>query len=336
MKSKITISVVVMTYNQENTINQTLDSILGQKGDFVLEVLIGEDHGTDKTRVLCEQYADKNKNIVLLPDESNMGIMRNFSRLMKACSGDFIAICSGDDYWCDEFKLQKQLSFFIAHPEVGVVSTSGYKLLVKQNKLIPNAVAPLQPYIDGDVKKFFFSPDYKGGVYALPLTLLIKKRIINQINFDEFVFNDFPVEDYPMQAIMSQCCKWGHIKDMTVVYRVYKESATFISVKHPKYLWYHKGLMNIRRYLNTLFPLDVCFDEEWMQDYEIYKEFLLYLHNLQYSKAKSLLLSATKSKAYNQHHYLKAKRIMTSRITFFIFYIYKEIMYYLDIKNRTE
>ena len=73
-----------------------------------------------------------------------------------------------------------------------------------------------------------------------------------------------------MQAIMSQYAKWGHIPDLTVVYRVYKESATFISFDHPKYLQYHHGLMQIRRYLNKLFPQDACFSEDWMREYEFY------------------------------------------------------------------
>ena len=50
------ISVGVITYNQQTTIRQTLDSILMQKGDFDLELVIGEDCSTDNTRAICEEY----------------------------------------------------------------------------------------------------------------------------------------------------------------------------------------------------------------------------------------------------------------------------------------
>ena len=50
------ISVGVITYNQESTIRQTLDSILMQRGDFDLEIVIGEDCSTDNTRTICEEY----------------------------------------------------------------------------------------------------------------------------------------------------------------------------------------------------------------------------------------------------------------------------------------
>ena len=105
------ISVGIITYNQEKTIRQTLESVLCQKGDFDLELVVGEDHSLDATRSICEEYASKypmhtdNTTIsfVLLDDQPNLGIMRNFARVMKACTGDYIGICAGDDYWCDDY-----------------------------------------------------------------------------------------------------------------------------------------------------------------------------------------------------------------------------------------
>ena len=59
MSAKQIISVAVITYNQENTIAQTLDSILMQKGDFKLQIVVGEDCSKDNTYIICKQYADK-------------------------------------------------------------------------------------------------------------------------------------------------------------------------------------------------------------------------------------------------------------------------------------
>lgn len=329
------ISIGVITYNQEYTIRQTLDSILAQKGDFNLELVIGEDCSPDNTYAICQEYAERYPDVVkLLSNTHNLGIMANFARVMKACTGDYVGICAGDDYWCDEQKLQKQLDYFKAHPELGVVSTSGYKLLVKTNTLVPNAIAPIHPIEDGNVKKFYFSPDYRGGVYAMPLSLLIKRELLRFVDFDEFVRRGFPVEDYPMQAIISQHSKWGHINDLCVVYRVYKESATFISFDHPKYLSYHKGLADIRRYLNELFPNEVCFSEEWLQEYEFYKEFLLYLHQKDYKKAKQLITDAPNAIA-NSAKVKQAKRFTKTWLHFIIAHFIKEYHYYKDITERT-
>ena len=335
MSSRTKISVGIITYNQEETIRQTLGSILCQKGDFDLEVVIGEDCSPDATYSICRQYAEQYPNVVkLLPNTHNLGIMANFARVMQACTGDYVGICAGDDYWCDENKLQKQLDYFTFHPEVGVVSTSGYKLLVKSNTFVPHAIAPFKPIADGNIKSFYFSPDYKGGVYAMPLSLLIKRDLLQYVDFDEFIRRGFPVEDYPMQAILAQYCKWGHIDDLCVVYRVYKESATFISFDHPKYLQYHQGLAEIRRYLNELFPADACITEEQIQEQLFYKEFLLYLHRGEYKRAKQFVAEAPQiirsTRQYNQ-----ARKSVRSWLRFTAFRLYKELNYKKDIKQRT-
>ena len=352
MKQKTKISVGVITYNQESTIRQTLDSILAQKGDFVLELVIGEDCSTDATHAICEEYArqwndgmsradtlneplpqnDGKRVVKLLPNTKNLGIMANFARVMRACSGDYVGICAGDDYWCDENKLQKQLEYFKAHKDVGVVSTSGYRHFVLRDEMVPG-IHPLHPIENGDIKKFYFSKDYPGGVYAMPLSLLINRALMQYIDFDEFVKRGFPVEDYPMQAILAQHCKWGHINDLCVVYRVYKESATFISFDHPKYLQYYKGLANIRRYLNELFPDDICFDEKWLQEYEFYKEFLLYLHQLDYKKAKQLIANA--AAIADSAKVKQAKRFSKTWLHFVGAHFVKERKYRKDLKQRT-
>lgn len=334
MKERTKISVGVITYKQQETIAQTLDSILCQKGDFNLELVIGEDCSPDGTYAICADYAVRYPNVVkLLPNTHNLGIMANFARVMKACTGDYVGICAGDDYWCDEQKLQKQLDYFKAHKDVGVVSTSGYKLLVQKNELIPNAIAPIQPIEDGDIKKFYFSKDYRGGVYAMPLTLLIKRDLFNYIDFDEYIRRGFPVEDFPMQAVLAQHCKWGHINDLCVVYRVYQESATFISFDHPRYMLYHRGLAEIRRYLNELFPKAACFTEGELQEQVFYKEFLLYLHRMEYKKAKQLIMETTS--IGDMPKVKQAKRFSKTWLHFVTAHFVKERTYKNDIIKRT-
>lgn len=330
---KIKISVGVITYNQESTIRQTLDSILAQKGDFDLELVIGEDCSPDGTYAICADYALRYLDVVkLLPNTHNLGIMANFARVMRACTGDYIGICAGDDYWCDEHKLQKQLDYFKAHKDVGVVSTSGYRHFVLRDKM-EQGIHPLHPIEDGDIRKFYFSKDYPGGVYAMPLTLLIKRDLFNYIDFDEYIRRGFPVEDFPMQAVLAQHCKWGHINDLCVVYRVYQESATFISFDHPKYLQYYKGLANIRRYLNELFPGDICISEEELQEQLFYKEFLLYLHQFKYKEAKQLIARVS-ANIPNSEKLKQAKRFARSLLHFIIAHCIKEYNYRKNLKSR--
>ena len=326
------ISVAVITYNQQDTIAQTLDSILYQKGDFELEVVIGEDCGTDNTWVICQDYAERfPEQVVLLENTHNLGIMANFARVMKACTGEYVGICAGDDYWCDEQKLQKQLDYLTAHPECGVCTTGGYRYLVRRDEMVPG-IAPLHPIEDGDVSKHYFSEIYSGGVYAMPLSIVFKRELIEHIDFDVFIERGFPVEDYPMQAIMAMHTKWGHIEDLTVVYRVYSESATFISYDHPKYMQYHRGLMEIRRYLRDKYALQLFnYGEEYIQEYLFYREYLLYLHQGDYRKAKQLINDCT----LHTPKVNKARQMTANRLVFLLFRWYKMKSLKNDLKQRT-
>lgn len=326
------ISVAVITYNQQDTIAQTLDSILCQKGNFDLEVVVGEDYSKDNTPIICREYEKRYPDkIVLLQEDHNLGIMRNFANTINHCAGDLIGICAGDDYWCDEYKLQKQLDYLTVHPECGVCTTGGYRFLVRRNEMLPG-IAPLQPIEDGDVSKFYFSEKYLGGVYAMPLSMVFKRDLLQYIDFEEFIKRGFPVEDYPMQAIMAMHTKWGHIDDLTVVYRVYTESATFISYDHPKYLYYHKGLMEIRRYLASKFNLQLSnYSEEFTKEYEFYCEYLLYLHQGDYPRAKGLLDNCK----LNTRKVRNARHMTSNKLIFNLFRLYKKYKTKSNFKERT-
>lgn len=332
MGELITVSVAVITYNQQSTIAQALDSILCQKGDFGLEVVIGEDCSGDNTWNICDEYQKRYPDKVrLLPNEKNLGIMANFARTVQACTGDYLAILAGDDYWCDDRKFQKQLQFMQEHPEFGVVCTSGYRLMVRSGKLL-EGLAPLNPVPDGDIRNYYH--DRYGGVYAMPLTLFIRRDLMQYVDWDAYIRMKFPVEDYPMQSVLAHHTRFGYIPDKTVVYRVHQESATFVSYDHPRYLSYHRGLVDIRRYLNGLYPEDVPFSEEWAADYVFYKEFLLYLHQWQYKKACALVCKAP-SIIHRTSHFRQARRAVSTRVYFIAFRIYKRIVLNKDIRKRT-
>lgn len=333
MNKRPILSVAVITYNQQDTIAQTLDSILCQKGDFDLEVVIGEDGSTDGTLAICKEYADRFPGqVILLSGQKNLGIIGNCARTARACSGDYYNIIGGDDYWCDEHKLDKQLHFLQGHPEYGAVSTNGFRLLVKSGRMV-EGLPPETPSADGDIRKFYY--DRYGGVYAMPLTLMVRSDLMKYVDWDEFVRRDFPVEDYPIQCVLAHHTRFGYIPDKTAVYRVSGQSATFIGYDHPRYLEYHRGLADVRRYLNGLFPQDVPFSEEWASDYVFYKEFLRHLHKGQLKNARKDVHDAPQI-IRSKHHYLLSKRVVSSWPVFQCFRIYKRLQEHRDFKGRTE
>lgn len=119
------ISICMITYNHETFIAQALESILKQKGTFSYEIVIGEDCSTDSTRNILEAYKKQYPQIIkLLLHDTNIGMMENFIQTLQACSGKYIAILEGDDYWADPEKLQKQINFLDNNPEYVITYTS--------------------------------------------------------------------------------------------------------------------------------------------------------------------------------------------------------------------
>lgn len=337
------ISVAVITYNQQDTIRQTLDSILAQKGDFDLELVIGEDCSPDATRAICEEYVRRNelrsegikelREVKLLPNTHNLGIMANTARVYRAATGDYISLIAGDDFYSDDHALEKQMRYMEVHPEVGVMGANGYQYFVRRNQ----KVAGFNPTVEAGqdkAKEFFFSPSYKGGIYLWPVGMMIRREMLNYIDFDEIIRRGIPVEDYPMQAIWSQHTRFACLPDLLVTYRVYSGSASFISFDHPKYMEYYRGLAETRRYLNELFPQDACFTEAMLQEQLFYKEFLLYLHQCDYRKAKQLVNNASPITA-DSPKVLQAKRFTKTWLHFILTHIVKEIKYRQEIHRLT-
>ena len=115
------LSVMVITYNHERFLAQTLESILAQQVNFEYEVLVGEDCSTDGTRDVIETFRRRYpKQIVPVIREQNVGAMRNFQETLGACSGQYVALLEGDDFWTCRDKLQRQVDFLEANPDCAI------------------------------------------------------------------------------------------------------------------------------------------------------------------------------------------------------------------------
>ncbi len=121
----IMVSICCLVYNHKKYIRQTLDSFLNQKTDFKFEILINDDCSTDGTTDIIKEYEEKYPEIIkpLYHNENQysksyrqgnmMSITFNFPRV----TGKYTAMCEGDDFWTDEYKLQKQVDLMEANPD---------------------------------------------------------------------------------------------------------------------------------------------------------------------------------------------------------------------------
>lgn len=118
------ISVIVVTYNQEDSIGRTLDSILSQQTRADFEIVIGDDCSTDRTGDICREYAARYPGkIVYLRREKNLGLNRNYFDCIRRSRGRYLADCAGDDYWVDNQKLEMQYDVLETEPDTTLVAT---------------------------------------------------------------------------------------------------------------------------------------------------------------------------------------------------------------------
>ena len=115
------VSVFMMTYNHAPYIAQALDSALAQQTNFPFEIIIGEDCSTDGTRAIVTDYVQRYPvRIRALLHETNVGASRNQVHVLEACTGEYIALLEGDDFWIDPHKLQKQVDFLDGNPDYAI------------------------------------------------------------------------------------------------------------------------------------------------------------------------------------------------------------------------
>lgn len=204
------VSVFILTYNQQEFIAQTIESILNQKTSFNYQLVIGEDCSTDSTRTICEKYEKENKGrIKLLPSKENLGLINNFIRTFKECNGTYVAICDGDDFWTDPFKLQKQFDFLENNPNYSIVHTN-------LKFLYPNGTSYLK-----DTSKIKKDGNFDDLVFenTIPSVTAFFRNRQHSEEFPKWIAK-FPYGDWPIYLwIIKDGSRIGFLEDDTAVYR---------------------------------------------------------------------------------------------------------------------
>ena len=250
-KKDIMVTVCVVTYNQEKWIRQTLDSILAQQTEYSYEVIIGEDHGTDGTRAICQEYADKYDNVTLLPLIENLGVTANWVRCVLAGKGKYIMTCAGDDWWHNPYKLQMQVDFMENHPDCVLCHTD----IDEYNDITGHLIKDVHRSqgivcCEGRIQQEIFS----GKANIAAVTMCIRRVTFEKyVPADEFARRRFPREDWPTQLVLAVHGDILYMPESTATYRVGQESITR-SFNYEKIITRAQQDKEMTEYLYSLFP----------------------------------------------------------------------------------
>ncbi len=204
-------SVCVITYNHEKYISAAIEGILMQQASFPFEIIIGEDCSTDSTRSIVKEYADDNIDIIKTQfPEENRGMITNFSLVLQAAKGKYVAICEGDDYWTDPLKLQKQVDFLEANTDYSICFHNVKIWREVEQELVDD-------FITTDVPETTDVYLLAKENYIHTPSVIVRKN--DKVLPDIEKLGKLSVGDYPLYMLYAKYGKIKKLQDCMAVYR---------------------------------------------------------------------------------------------------------------------
>ncbi len=115
--NKPSVNILIFTYNQENLVKETIESVINQSYDNITRIIIADDGSTDKTPEIIERYALNNPSIKPVLAKRNKGIAYNMNRALTRADGEYISFLDGDDMM-HRHKIEKQVKYLIENPDL--------------------------------------------------------------------------------------------------------------------------------------------------------------------------------------------------------------------------
>ncbi|WP_113922800.1 glycosyltransferase [Cognataquiflexum aquatile] len=191
-QSSITLSVCMITYKHSEFLATAIEGVLIQETNFKVELIISDDASPDRTEEVVQKYLNKSNGsieIVYHKHSINMGAIPNFEWTLKQCSGKYIAICEGDDYWTDPDKLQRQVDFLENNSKY-VLSFHDRSVVNTKGELLRKSSLPTS------IKRDLNFSDLAQGVFTVPTQTVVFRNCIRNfpkdfssvLNGDTFLF----------------------------------------------------------------------------------------------------------------------------------------------------
>lgn len=119
MSASPCVSVVMPVYNGERYLKEAVESVLNQTlSDF--EFIIINDGSTDNTCAILKSFTDGRGNLI---DQEHQGLIASLNRGLAIARGEYVARMDSDDIALPD-RLEKQVAFLRAHPEIGILGTA--------------------------------------------------------------------------------------------------------------------------------------------------------------------------------------------------------------------
>jgi len=221
------VSISCITYNHENYIRDTIEGFLMQKTNFSFEILIHDDASTDKTADIIREYEKKHTDLIFpiyqTVNQYSKEIMISPKFNWPRARGKYMAICEGDDYWTDPYKLQKQVDFLERNEEYGLVHTEGDYHYVKNGSKIKNYIletCSINPNKIDNPYEAILRSEYS----ILTCSVVFRSEMLKELRFDEM--SQFRMGDTFLWLEFIQKSKFHFFEENMITRNILIESAS--------------------------------------------------------------------------------------------------------------
>lgn len=207
------VSIHCLVYNHAPYLRDCLEGFVKQQTNFAFEAIVHDDASTDGSGDIIREYAERYPHIIK-PILQKKNLYQSPERYLISKSiaaistGEYKAICEGDDYWTDPTKLQKQVDFLEANPDYSMVCTDADVLTPHGtehwHRYSKSCEVPLKDIV------------MKGGAWIHTASILYRANAISPY---PIFCKKCHVGDYPLQILLAIRGKVHFIAERMVVYR---------------------------------------------------------------------------------------------------------------------
>ena len=273
------ISIIVPVFNTEKYVGRCIESILNQSfSNF--ELILVDDYSVDRSRNICESYAEKDKRIKLICLEENGGVSNARNVGIDYATGTYIMFADSDDYvdenWCQILyeTVQKYPKALISS---NICRVDNVGDVVPQ---VPNKIAD-------EILTGYFAL-FKMGLSGFLINKIFQLQILNKHNI-RFVKGQYGGEDVEFVVKYIKYCH-SYVYIATPLYYYFINPLSAVHTYHEDDL-----LQNLRVFTVRL-PL---IEQEYLSEFcdEYFSFFMNLFENVFNSKCSKTFLGKMK---YNQ------------------------------------
>ncbi len=208
------VSICMITFNHEAYVTAAIGGVLSQQTSFPIELVIGEDCSSDRTREICAQYEQSNPAIVrVLRNRRNLGVAANFIQTFQACRGKYIALCEGDDFWVDPQKLCKQVEVLESNPAYSMVAS---------NSIVLNEERQTSVRTELSISGFSLQDMLEDNLLGRATCSIVVRRECITAN-DLHFLSKVPFGDWALSLLCLNKRPGGFLADVTGCYRIHNK-----------------------------------------------------------------------------------------------------------------